>query len=389
MTTLKRLLVFPNDPIQRYLEKGEVKLRYFNPSDLFDDVHIMTFTDAIPPRAAVQPFVGRATLVIHPLGSLRMLLSPMHPLRMYLTFRVIDRLVRAIAPSMIRGYNSALEGFLAVRFARRHRIPSIISLHTDRDEARTHWRGHLALRHRVYESVSRMRFEPYTVRHADAVITVSAHVSRYAYRYGAQSPTVISNRVDVSQFTAPTPRPSRSKRFRILAVGRFDPPRRQEHLIRAIRDLDAELVLIGDGVRRATLASLVDTLGMHDRVQMVPSVPHGTIQQWFWAADAFAHASEHEGHCHAVAEAMTSALPVVVSNHPSLIEEVGDAGIVVENTPGAFRDAFVRLQADPAFRIALGARARDRACGLWDGRVLEAREADVYRSLMGDTPDAV
>lgn len=31
-----KLCVFPNDPIKAYLEKGEIKERYFNPKNLFN-----------------------------------------------------------------------------------------------------------------------------------------------------------------------------------------------------------------------------------------------------------------------------------------------------------------------------------------------------------------
>ena len=37
-----KLCVFPNDPLKSYLEKGEIKERYFNPNNLFDEVHVIS-----------------------------------------------------------------------------------------------------------------------------------------------------------------------------------------------------------------------------------------------------------------------------------------------------------------------------------------------------------
>ena len=37
--------IFPNDPIIAYLEKGEIKERYFNPNNIFDEIHIISFID--------------------------------------------------------------------------------------------------------------------------------------------------------------------------------------------------------------------------------------------------------------------------------------------------------------------------------------------------------
>ena len=41
-----KLNVFPNDPLKSYLEKGEIKPRYFNPIDLFDEIHVTSLFES-------------------------------------------------------------------------------------------------------------------------------------------------------------------------------------------------------------------------------------------------------------------------------------------------------------------------------------------------------
>ncbi|MDO8598916.1 MAG: glycosyltransferase family 4 protein [bacterium] len=377
---VKRLLIFPNDPIHRYVEKGEVKPRYFNPGNTFDEVHVMEFSDTPTPVVSVQPFAGRARISIYALGTIRTLVRSG---RLLTLERSTARLVGSIGPSVIRGYNSTLGGFLAVRTARHLGIPSVVSLHIDRDEVRQFER--LPLMHRLYERLSRAWFEPYAMQRADVVLPVSEFLGQYARRYGASDIRVIYNRVSTAQFRPPAVLPPRSGRFRILSVGRLDPQKQQGVLIRAIRDLDAELVLIGDGSMRGELEALIHAVGVHDRVHIIPSVPHQDIQRWYWDADVFAIASRYEGFCMPILEAMAAGLPVVVNDKDPLPEIVGDAGIIVPATPEAFRNAFARLQTDASFRRAFRTRALDRAEDL-DGAQFEAREADVYRSFIGGTP---
>lgn len=380
---MKRLVVFTNDPVSRYLEKGEVKERYFNPSDLFDEVHVLEFTDT-PTRAAdVQPFAGRAKLHTYALGTIRTLARSG---RLLTLERAVLRLVQSIRPMIIRGYSSTLGGFLAVRTARRFGIPSVVSLHIDRDEVRQFER--LPFAHRAYEHISRSVFEPYAMRYADVVIPVTEFLRGYANRYGARDIRVIYNRVSTAQFHPPVSRPLRSGRFRILSVGRLDPQKQQEVLIEAIHGLDVELVIIGDGRRHDELLDLARRMGVQDRLRIIPSIRHAEIQQWYWDADAFAIASRYEGFCIPVLEAMAAGLPVVVNGKEPLPEIVGDAGLIVTSTPTAFRDAFIRLRDDPTLRQQLRARALRRAQEL-DGEQFEVREADVYRSFMDDTPDVV
>ena len=37
----KKLAVFPNDSLLDYYKKGEIKHRYFNPNNLFDEIHVI------------------------------------------------------------------------------------------------------------------------------------------------------------------------------------------------------------------------------------------------------------------------------------------------------------------------------------------------------------
>ena len=65
-----KLCVFPNDPIRAYYEKGEIKENYFNPENIFDEVHIISFTDKDIEEFKVQKIVGNAKLVIHAIGKI-------------------------------------------------------------------------------------------------------------------------------------------------------------------------------------------------------------------------------------------------------------------------------------------------------------------------------
>jgi len=65
-----KLCVFPNDPIRAYFEKGEIKDRYYNPQNLFKEVHIISFTHDDIDEKDVQVLVGNAKLKIHSVGKI-------------------------------------------------------------------------------------------------------------------------------------------------------------------------------------------------------------------------------------------------------------------------------------------------------------------------------
>ena len=63
-----KFCVFSSDPLYKYHQKGEIKARYWNPEELFDEVCVFTFCDQDIAPEKVQALVGRARLCIVPLG---------------------------------------------------------------------------------------------------------------------------------------------------------------------------------------------------------------------------------------------------------------------------------------------------------------------------------
>lgn len=365
---MKKLLVFLTDPLRTSYEKGEVKPRYYNPGNLFDEVHFVSPARTDIGAETVQTIVGDARMVVHALG-------PRYYVGGALPFGRLASLVEKVQPDATRAYDPGLRGSLAVYWGRRLRVPSVISVHADLDDQRER---------RVAPQVRRL-LERYSLSRADVVICVTHYLRSYAERYGARRVMVIYNRVFPEQFANTCDRAREERKatnVRILSVGRLVRPKYQECLIRAISGLEVRLTLVGDGPLREHLVRVVRQLCLEDRVDFVSAVLHAEIARYYRAADMFAIATYSEGFCIPVLEAMAAGLPVIASRVGAIEEIVGDAGFLVENRPEAFRRVIETLARDPALRREIGERARRRACAL-NGQVMEDREKALYQSLCG------
>lgn len=359
-----RFCVFSSDPLYKYHQKGEIKPRYWNPEEIFDEVCVFSFCDQDIEPAKVQALVGRARLRIVPLGY-------PSPWRLWGQRRRAVEVLRDWQPDLVRVHNPWHAGFVGVGAARQLGIPVLLSLHTHY-EARRRWE-----RRWLLEALR--LFEHYSIRRADCVLCVSEYLTAYAHQLGARQVEVIYNRVYAEQFAVKRrPMPVRPV---ILSVGRLDPPKDQACLIRAIGDLDVELLLVGDGVNRRDLEQLASRLGLADRVHFAGAVPHEGIQAYYARADIFAMATHYEGFCIPVLEAMAAGLPVVVGQTAPLPEILGDTGLTVPHDPECFNRAFAQLIADPGTALELGRLARSRAEKL-DGKEMERREAALYQKLI-------
>lgn len=378
---MPKLCVFPTDPIKAYYEKGEIKTRYFNPCNFFNEVHVVSLADEEVSSAQVQILAGDARLFIHSVGASAFRMR--RPWALFQERQRILEIVREIFPDVIRGYNPLITGYYATYCGRKLDVPVVISLHGnyDMDHRAMAWRR----KQYWYFSwllLTSLSIEPYVLRNADKVICAYRWPVSYARRLGARDIEVIYNRVDLRQFRRPFDVP-RSDRHAILCVGRLKPEKGQEYLVRAMQGLQAQLVLIGDGPQRVYLRNLVKELGLETQVTFIPSVPHAEIAPYYWQADIFAIANQYGGIEVPSLEAMAASLPVVVSKplwEPTP-EVIGDIALVVERAPDAFRRAFQQLLADPELQREKGEQARQRVQEL-DGQVMERKEMELYRDLL-------
>jgi glycosyltransferase involved in cell wall biosynthesis len=166
------------------------------------------------------------------------------------------------------------------------------------------------------------------------------------------------------------PRLCQPQRKLLLAVGRLEPVKNFDALIRAFARLahtfpDWDLVILGEGSERARLALTIRCMGLVQRVAM-PGVA-GNVAYWYGKADLFALTSLSEGFPNALAEAMAHGVPAVsvdCNTGPRDIVRHGIDGLLVP--PGdiaALSDALASVMGDAALRRQLASRsaqARER-----------------------------
>ena len=375
---MKKLVVFPNDPIVAYYKKGEIKARYFNPGNYFDEVHIISLCDREVEEEKVQELVGEAKLKIHPVGIFPRIRKPW----LFFSHRQkVLELVSDIAPSATRGFNLRYEGYLAVYCSRKLGVPSIISLHCDYSR----WRN-LRILGRDYLwpfifSLMEYPQERYTIKHANLIIGAYEYPLKYVKKRRHKGLEVVYNKVYTDRYDLT--QKGKNEKPVIISVARHHKGRSPENLIRAVKNLDVGLILIGSGELTPEMKSLTDELELAGKVRFIESVPNSQIHEYYLAGDIFALSIQYAIMVIPVIEAMAAALPIVISK-PLCEKErelVTDIAITVDDTPEAFVEAFRRLLADSQLRKELGEKGRKRALEI-DGEVMERKEAELYRQLV-------
>lgn len=172
---------------------------------------------------------------------------------------------------------------------------------------------------------------------------------------------VVGSGIDTGDFPIPpVPPPPRPWAWRVLYVGRLDPRKGIETLLRALALLPeaARLCVVGDGppAYRARLASLAAELGLEGRVTFSVA-PRAALRDTYRAADVLVFPSEWEEPFGLVPlEAMACATPVVATRTGGSAEFLDDGVNCLAVPPGdhaAIAAAIERLAADASLRDRL------------------------------------
>ena len=205
---------------------------------------------------------------------------------------------------------------------------------------------------------------------ADVFIADSLFNLDDARRFGVARGVVIPPALDLDRL-APLPATGSSPPI-LLFVGRAAPNKRHDVLIRALCALRAttsreyRLVMVGSGddtgAYVASLERLARLLGVASAVSfVVQRVLDDELAAHYRAANALVTASEHEGFCVPVVEAMAFSLPVLAHAAAALPETVGHAGILMRSSdPLTWAAAMERIVTDAPLRSTLIAAGRRR-----------------------------
>ena len=386
---MSRLLVIVPDRVSEILAKGEYQPCYYNPGEVFDEVHILMTNDDSPSLADLQRTVGRATLFVHnhPDNLTLVNCRPawLREMRLRKWAKGGVDIARAIRPSLIRCHGSDWNTYLASRIKAELGIPYVVSLHINPDinPVRRIVKPQLTAkeqRHNAfYEHV-----ESTALCNADLVMPVYRPIVPYLKRLGVERVEVCYNVLNTKYLRVKNDYALHDP-ARIIYVGRLFEEKNPDNIMRALVRLPgAVLTIVGDGPIRPRLEQFAIDLGIADRVIFRPAVANDELCELLAEQDIFAVHTEYWEISKSVLEALLTGLPIVINRRigEPVPELEGDFVCMVENSEEAYFKSLRQLLTDDEARAALGQRALAHARANWSPAITEAKFASIYRSFL-------
>jgi len=192
---------------------------------------------------------------------------------------------------------------------------------------------------------------------------------------------------DVHSLSLDTHHPGTGYPVELLSVGRLDPEKAPEMLLKALALLEKRtpgryrLTIVGDGQLENQLRAEADRFG--DAVRFCGHVPNGPeLFKLYRASDIFVHVARTEGLPQVLTEAQAAGLPIVATDVGGVRAGLGggdEALLVPPNDPEALAAAIARLASDSDLRAVFKKRGFARARTL----TLERQAARVAAFISG------
>jgi glycosyltransferase involved in cell wall biosynthesis len=181
------------------------------------------------------------------------------------------------------------------------------------------------------------------VHDADEVVSVSRTTAwSLEQNYNAKGVTVVPNGINLADYHELQPGyAARPHEFDVVSVGRLEPIKRPEDLIRALAIMkdrfhwSGKAAIVGSGTLMNRLRDLSEKLSLSQQVEMLGFVSEKRRRDLLSRSRVFVLCSEREGFSISTLEALAAGVPAIVAK-PAYLEVFGVSDIVSEGFNGVY-----------------------------------------------------
>lgn len=301
--------------------------------------------------------------------------------------RVIPALRRIIAeraPDIVATHN--LKSHFLVKLSGLNRRYPWVAFH--------HGYTTTDLKMRVYNQLNR-----WSLPTADRVITVCQAFARELAREGVPFDRIYAQHNSISPEQGASAEEVAALRTRlgikdgerlVLTIGRLSREKAHLDLVNAFArlrhdhpEIDAKLLIVGDGPERGAVEAAIKTMGIAERVYMAGQI--SDVRPYYAAADVFVLPSHSEGSPYVLLEAMRAGVPLIatsVGGVPEMVVDNESALLVGPRDAQAMAAAIARVLQDEQLAHQLVSNASALVATRYSPEAYVRSLFEIYRELI-------
>lgn len=243
---------------------------------------------------------------------------------------------------------------------------------------------HTARRHgqdsRAAQEATRLEKELFLSAAHGIVTTADMGNHIRTYSVAEDRLSVVPNYIVEEFFTPPAQVGEGVKR--ILFVGRLEDQKNPINMMKALKGLNVELDLVGEGSMKNELVRLAKEQGT--RVNFHGNLPHLELVDMMRCCDLYLQPAKYEGHPKTILEAMACGLPVVAGDSPGISNFVlhGETAWLCGLEAKDIREALDTVIENQSLRMTMANNAREYAFQTVGLKRIVQMELEVYKKIL-------
>ncbi len=240
------------------------------------------------------------------------------------------RMMKEIAPDVIHIHGVATMAVRGLFAGRNLKIPTVMTFHTMVDDAALYY-SPIKMKPETMQKLVWIYLRQ-VLKRVDVIVTPTECIGEEILSHGAVPKNLVTvptgAKTDV--FHPGLPYSDITEKYGLAGskvmvhVGRISYEKNLDMVIRAMKHIDARLLVVGKGPAREDMEKLVRELGLEDKVTFTGFVSDEDLPRYYNAADMVVSASKFETQGLTILEAMATGKPVACRNGRAFAEIVKD-----------------------------------------------------------------
>jgi len=271
---------------------------------------------------------------------------PYFYLSVFLNSETIKK-ISLFSPQIIHLHEPSILSFFILKFAKKNKIKTLISFHTNFNEAKSH----TSLFFLLFKKLITV-YQFYLLRQSNFITTPSNYYQKILQKKRLNKIFILPYPIKKNFFI-------KNKKnfliipkvFKLITVGRLSAEKRIDFLIEMMRYLsdDFKLTIIGDGVDRNFLEKKVEELSLSDKIIFTGWIKNESLPRFLTQHHIFISASSFETFGISYIEGLACGLPLIVFDYPVSREVVPEemAIFMKELNPKKWARVLMKIKNQP------------------------------------------
>lgn len=382
-----KLMLILDDYLTNIVHKGEIVANYYNPGNIFNEVHIILINnDYISENSfefnEIQKMVGTAKLFIYNFPKPSFFKTFGWNIFMGVWYHKALKLAEEIEPDVVRTYNNFLDAYLAYIIKNNMKIPYIISLHDSTRFGMLDFKGKLKL-------LVLNRKINLCMKNANKIIAVYYSIFDYANQYNDKVTHLLYNSVNVKFISRKVGYDiDCENKLHLLNINRQIKGKNPKNIIKAISNLNCDLTIIGDGALHIDLIKIADK-NTSGKVFFIKNIPNNILCSRLFNYDLLVSNCDYVGISKSIIEAAWAGLPIIINKQIGNMKDFeGNWVYICEDTEDSYRDAILQFANSKKLREEYGKRAYEHAKKYFDAETIKKETIKIYYEVINKSVNA-